>query len=507
MTVTVWILGDQLMSEHPALRLAQERFGKDGISVLMIESEARAQRLPYQRKKLVLIFSAMRHYAERLRSSGYKVDYRTATKTSIAINQHCRQFHPESLFTMAASGYIGRNYQFDLETQLGIPVTVIPNTHFLTGRFNPIPKPEKGKRYVQERFYRKMRQHFDLMMQSPGKPLGEKWNYDKSNRRSLPKNITPLKPITFKPDKITIAVMAEIEQKFQGVGTINDFNLAVTQKQAELAAKDFFENRLKDFGAYEDAMSSSYETIFHSRLSPYLNLGLLDPLNLARTAQNYYQQGQAPINSVEGFIRQVVGWREFIYWQYWRLMPELGKSNYWQAIRPLPKLFWNGKTKLNCLKHAISRAIQSGYIHHIERLMIISNFCLLSGISPLAVNQWFLSTFIDAYDWVMLPNVFGMGLNADGGLIATKPYIASANYINKMSDYCSDCTFDHKRRVGKHACPYNYLYWNFIILNEELLRANPRMSRSLLGLRHLDKDDRRLVKQSANRFLDKMAMD
>jgi len=504
MAATVWILGDQLLSTHPALSLAEERFGKDRIVVLMIESEARARRLPYQRKKLVLLFSAMRHFAEKLRASGFRVDYRISPTTNDAIKEHLQVHRPETIVTMAASEFHGRKYQQNLADLTKIPVKILPNTQFLTGRFNPIPEPQVGKRYVQETFYRKIRRHFNLLMQADGEPVGGRWNFDKDNRRSLPKDAQPPPPISFEPDEITIAVMREVDQKFQGVGHVVGFDLGVTHKQAERAAIDFFDHRLPDFGAYEDAMSSSHDTIYHSRLSPYINLGLLDPLSLAKETQKRYADGQAPINSVEGFIRQVVGWREYIYWQYWRLMPNISDVNYWNADRPLPEMFWDGNTKLNCLHHVIKRALHSGYTHHIERLMIISNFCLLAGIAPTDVNKWFLSAYIDAYEWVMLPNVYGMGLYADGGLIATKPYIASANYIHKMSDYCQNCAFDRKLRTGEQACPFNYLYWNFILGHEETLRSNPRMTRSLLGLRHFDGEQRRLIQENAAQFLDRL---
>ncbi len=501
MSVTVWVLGDQLLLEHPALSLAKDQLSNGKINILMIESERRARRLPYQRKKLVLLFSAMRHYAQKMRAAGFAVDYRISPTTTAAIHEHLQEHQPQAILTMAASELRGRKYQQSLEDLLDIPLTILPNTQFLTGRFNPIPKPTLSKRYVQEQFYRKMRQHFDLMMQPDGTPMGGKWNFDKSNRRSLPKDAQPPEPIIFEPDAITLEVMHEVDQKYQGVGQVAGFDLAVTHEQAWLAAEDFFDRRLPDFGAYEDAMSSAHDTVFHSRLSPYLNLGLLDPLALAREAQNRYLEGQAPINSVEGFIRQLVGWREFIYWQYWRLMPELIDCNFWQADRTLPEMFWNGDTRMNCLQHVIQRALQNGYTHHIERLMIISNFCLLAGVDPVAVNDWFLSAYVDAYEWVMSPNVLGMGLYADGGLIATKPYIASANYIHKMSDYCRTCAFDHKLRIGENACPFNYLYWNFILQHENTLRANPRMSRSLLGLKHLDEQQRRQVQNSASQFL------
>jgi deoxyribodipyrimidine photolyase-related protein len=502
MAVSVWILGDQLLLNHPALAQAEEGVDRNQIIVLITESQTRARRLPYQRKKLVLLFSAMRHYAEKLHSSGYQVDYRLATTTTSAIREHLRKHQPEAIITMEASAYGGRKYQKNLANLFDIPIIILSNTQFLTGRYNPVPDPEPSKRYVQEQFYRKMRQHFELMMEPNGKPIGGKWNFDKSNRRSLPKNTQPILPISFEPDQITLSVMREVDQEYQGIGQVFGFDLAVTHEEAHLAASDFFEHRLSNFGTYEDAMSSAHDTIFHSRLSPYLNLGLLDPLALAQEAQKRYLDGQAPINSVEGFIRQVVGWREFIYWQYWRLMPEIASSDYWQDDRPLPEMFWTGETRMNCMSHVINRAVQSGYTHHIERLMIISNFCLLAGIEPSAVNDWFLSAYIDAYEWVMIPNVFGMGLYADGGLIATKPYIASANYINKMSDYCRNCVFDHKLRTGAHACPFNYLYWNFVLEHEETLRSNTRMSRSLLGLKRFDLEQKQLIRKNAEEFLE-----
>ena len=316
--ITVWILGDQLLHDHPALKLAEEQDERDQLVVLMIESESRTRRFPYQSKKLVLLFSAMRHYAERLRSSGYQVDYRISSTTTFAIKDHIQLHHPEALFMMAASEYSGREYQQNLETSLNIPVTMIPNSQFLVGRYNPYPEPQSGKRYVQEGFYRKMRQHFNLLMEANGEPRGGQWNFDKENRQKLPKSVQPALPISFEPDTITRKVMAEVDYKFQGVGDVGGFDLAVTHEDAQLAADDFCEHRLPDFGAYEDAMSSVYDTIYHSRLSPYLNIGLLEPLNLVKEAEKRFDNDQAPINSVEGFVRQLVGWREYMYWQYWR---------------------------------------------------------------------------------------------------------------------------------------------------------------------------------------------
>jgi deoxyribodipyrimidine photolyase-related protein len=244
-------------------------------------------------------------------------------------------------------------------------------------------------------------------------------------------------------------------------------------------------------------MTTRSATLFHSLLSPYLNLGLIDPLVAIRAAEQAYRAGQAPINSVEGFIRQILGWREFIYWQYWQQMPELTTANHWQARRPLPDLFWTGKTEMNCLKQVVSRVLDDGYSHHIERLMIICNYCLLAGIDPRQVADWFNAVYIDAFDWVVLPNVIGMGLNADGGRTATKPYIASANYINRMSDYCKGCTYEPKQRTGAEACPFNTLYWNFLIENESALRANPRLGPAVLGLNRVGEEERALIRIEA----------
>jgi deoxyribodipyrimidine photolyase-related protein len=308
----------------------------------------------------------------------------------------------------------------------------------------------------------------------------------------------------FEPDAITRQVMAEVDVAGHGVGTVEGFSLAVTRQRALDAFDDFVAQRLASFGPYEDAMSNQHQILYHSVLSPYLNVGLVQPLELLRAVERAYQQEQAPINSAEGFVRQILGWREYIYWQYWRLMPGLLEANAWGAERPLPQFFWDGNTEMACLRRAIRRTIDTGYNHHIERLMLLCNFCLLAGIRPRAVHDWFLSFYVDAYEWVMAPNVIGMGLNADGGLIASKPYIASANYINRMSDYCSRCRYKHKQRTGVDACPFNFLYWNFLVEHEGTLRANPRLGRNVLGLRYLDEGERQAVARRAQSFLNEL---
>jgi deoxyribodipyrimidine photolyase-related protein len=487
-SVSVWILGDQLLAAHPALRAVEAQAVP--FQVVMVESLARLRRLPYQRKKLVLLFSAMRHYADRLAAGGISVDYRFAENVLTGLRQHIIQYRPAQVVMMAASEYAGRRFQERLEQKLGLPVQIHPNTQFLIGQFNPAPDVPVHKRVVQETFYRSMRRHFNLLMEPDGGPTGNQWNFDDRNRKRLPKDLTIPAPLSFEPDQLTRQVMADVDGLGDGIGSVGDFNLAVTYDQAKSALLDFVDNRLTNFGPYEDAMSQAHPLLFHSLLSPYLNIGLLEPLEIACQVEVAYRQGSLPLNSAEGFIRQVIGWREYMAWQYWRQMPELRQANFWGASRPLPDWFWNGQTEMNCLHTVINRAIQDGYNHHIERLMILSNFCLLAGIEPGAVNDWFSALYVDAYEWVMLPNVLGMGLYADGGKTATKPYIASANYIRRMSDYCSSCRFDPGSRTGSQACPYNYLYWNFILENEATLLANPRMGPGILGVKRIPATER-----------------
>ncbi|NJM07462.1 cryptochrome/photolyase family protein, partial [Candidatus Gracilibacteria bacterium] len=284
-------------------------------------------------------------------------------------------------------------------------------------------------------------------------------------------------------------------------GTLDDFDLAVTRQQALAVLADFVATRLPAFGPFEDAMSAQHGVLFHSLLSPLLNIGLLEPLEICEAAVTAYHDGHAALASVEGFVRQIIGWREYMYLRYWELMPELHQANAWQHQRPLPQAYWSGDTQMRCLQHAVQRVLSQGYTHHIERLMVLCNFALLAGIAPQQVNDWFLEYYIDAYDWVVTPNVIGMGLNADGGNIATKPYIASAAYINKMSDYCGGCHYDHKRRHGARACPFNTLYWNFLIEHEVQLRANPRLGPAVLGLKHLDTTERASVQTWAAEIL------
>lgn len=494
MTATLWVLGDQLLLNHPGLPQVER--------VVLVESERLKRRLPYHRQKLTLIVSAMRHYAEALRERGYTVDYVRAPNFTIGLTAHIERYRPHRIITMAAADYVGRQWQTQsAPTVLGLPIQVLPNTQFLSGQYNPFPTPTK--KIILETFYRALRQHFGLLLEN-GKPIGGQWNFDQANRQSLPKSAAPPAPCRFEPDAITRQVMAEIDEAGHGVGSTTGFAYAVTHAQARAALEDFIQHRLDLFGPYEDAMTARHRTLYHSVLSPYVNLGLLEPLEMARAAVAAYHAGQARLNSVEGFVRQVIGWREYMYWQYWRLMPTLATRNHWQATYPVPEFFWTGTTEMNCLHHALTGVRETAYSHHIERLMLISNFAVLARLNPQAVTEWFKIFYIDAYDWVMQSNVVGMGLNADGGQLATKPYIASANYINKMSDYCAGCHFNPKARTGAEACPFNTLYWNFLITHEKALKANPRIGPAILGVNRLSTAERQTLQHQAAQWLTRL---
>lgn len=502
-TISIWVLGDQLMDTHPALAYANENFPEAIVKIVMVEAWGRAKWLPYHKQKIVLLFSAMRHYAELLQERGIYVDYVTCDTISDGLKQHIEQHRPNTFVTMAASNYRGRRFQRRLSDHFDCDVILIENQQFLTSQHNPYPQPEPNKRYVMEYFYRDMRHAFNILMEN-GEPVGGQWNFDKDNRKPLPKNHVLPDDTTFERDHITDQVIREVEAAGIGIGNVRKFNYAVTHEQATQALRGFVEHRLAEFGPYEDAMTVRQGQLFHSVLSPYLNIGLLTPMQTIKVVIEAYDNGKAPVQSVEGFVRQVLGWREYMYWQYWRLMPALADQNAWQAERDVPQMFWDGDTSMNCINHITERLLETAYTHHIERLMVISNFFLLADVNPRDATTWFKSMFIDAYDWVMQPNVIGMGMNADDGQIATKPYIASANYINKMSDYCKSCHFDHRKRTGEDACPFNFLYWNFLITHEDRLRANPRAGRNVLGLRHLDEDEKRRVTEQAKSFLDSL---
>lgn len=505
--VAAWVLNDQLLdpTQNPSL-LEAERFAdgnRNNVRVVLVESLQHFKALPYHKKRLTLILSAGRHYAHELRSLGWQVDCISAETYYQGLIQHRQKHAWRRLVWMEAAERPTARLQKELHDYLDeTSIDILPNSQFYWPH-TEFAKPT-SKKIVMENFYRTMRKKFNLLMNADMSPIGGQWNYDAENRKSLPKSIKPPIPHKFEPDAVTREVIRDVETRFPDhIGSTANFDLPVDRAGTQAAFQDFLERRLSDFGAFEDAMSSRSGTLWHSVMSPLMNLGLIDALEMCKAAELHFKNGLAPLNSVEGFIRQIIGWREFMHWQYHRT-PDLRSQNGWDHDIPVPQFFWDGQTDLKCLHTTITRLIETGYNHHIERLMLLCNFAMLVGLQPEAVANWFLTMYVDSHDWVVLPNVIGMGLNADQGQIATKPYIASASYINKMSDHCSGCAFNPKLRTGPQACPFNKLYWNFLIKHEKALRSNPRMGPNVLGLKHLSNDERQIVRQEALEFIESM---
>lgn len=499
MSRTIWITGDQCSKRNPAL-LDGER---ESDVILMIESVARGNLKTYHKQKLVLIYSVMRHFAEELREDGWTVDYyQEHPDFNSAVKEHIKTHAPKTLLMMEQSEY-GMTERLK---KLFPASKIYSHCNFIStpDEFEKLHSTPES-RVTMESFYHSMRKKTGILM-SGGKPEGGAWNYDKENRKPPAKGLEIPEPISFPADEITKSVIGMVEKHFsEHPGSLEKWNYAVTRKDALKAADRFFEECLDSFGPYQDAMITDVPFGFHSVLSPYINVCLLHPLELAKRAEAAYHNGNANLSSVEGFVRQLIGWREYIWRVYWRLMPEYKERNALGADAPLPDFFWTGKTSMHCMSQAIAFARDYGYGHHILRLMILGNFALLAGLSPLETNEWFSVMYVDGYDWVMVPNVIGMALHADHGYVGTKPYAASANYINKMSDYCSKCKYNQKEATTDDACPFNALYWDFLERNQKVFAKNHRMQMMLRNLETRPPEFIEAVKRRSRKIKEMMA--
>jgi deoxyribodipyrimidine photolyase-related protein len=497
------LLADQLTLGLASLRAADPKT----CVVLMAEVEAEAVYVRHHKKKVIFLFAAMRHFAAELRQAGWRVDYiaiddpdNTHTLESEAARalerhslQHIVVTHPGEFRVLAA-----------METwadKFAVETDILPDDRFLcsTRSFNTWAKDRKQLR--MEYFYRDMRRQTGLLMNGD-EPEGGQWNFDSDNRK--PPNGTLQIPgrVRFEPDAITREVIALVNARFgDHFGAAEPFWFAVTAADARIALENFLSDCLPQFGDYQDAMLTDESFLFHAVIGLYVNAGLLDPLVVCQAAEAEYRAGRAPLNAVEGFIRQIIGWREYIRGIYWRFMPDYAGSNFFAATRDLPAFYWSGDTDMACLRATIRQTSQEAYAHHIQRLMITGNFALLAGIDPRQVHEWYLAVYADAYEWVELPNTLGMALFADGGLLASKPYAASGNYINRMSNYCAGCAYDVAAKVGKSACPFNYLYWDFLARNRDRLGANPRLGTAYRTYDKLPEPRRAAIAGSAADFL------
>ena len=495
----ILILGDQLTEDISSLRELDP--GKDVI--IMAEVLGEASYVAHHPKKIILIFSAMRSFSDKLRSLGYRVEY---------------SFFDDPQNTQSLSGeLIRRAEQFKcskvtvtqpnewrvIEDLSNVPLTVeFKEDNRFISRISEFNNWAEGRKQLRmEYFYRDMRRKTGLLMDGE-KPVGGKWNYDQENRKPAPDSVLHTGPKCFSNTEHTKSVINLVSERFsENFGNIANFNFATTQSQAEEALDHFIDKALPDFGAYQDAMMMDQPFLFHAIISPYLKIGLLKPLDVCKKAEKAFLDGRAPLNSVEGFIRQIIGWREYIRGIYFLQGPNYTQNNYLDHNRPLPSLYWGKESGLNCLDQCVKQTEDFSYAHHIQRLMVTGNFALLTGVSPYEIHEWYLSVYIDAFEWVEAPNTIGMSQFADGGVVASKPYVSSGAYINKMSNYCKSCKFKVAEKVGKDACPFNALYWHFLSRNRAKFQGNPRMAQMYRTWDRMNEDHKNNVIKSADEFL------
>ena len=472
------ILGDQLNENHSWIQTKE-----DHVTYVLMEVRQETDYVKHHVQKIAAFFAAMRAFARRLNDLGHRVIYLRMDEPS-----NLQSFEANLKALIQRKQYsrfeylLPDEYRLDEELKntaenLGVPYDVGDTEHFLTQRLDVRDFFAGKKQYLMETFYRNMRKKYKILMDG-SKPAGGKWNFDQSNRRRYDGSVPIPEPMGFNNNVTDIIAMIS-KAKVKTFGDIEPDNLVwpVTRTQAAEALKDFLKNRLPHFGTFQDAMTTRIWSLFHSRLSFALNTKMLHPLDVIRGTVDTWKANPNAIGieQVEGFVRQILGWREYMRGMYWALMPEFADMNFFKHTRSLPRFYWDAQTKMACMVAAIGQSLAHAYAHHIQRLMVTGNFALLLGVHPDDVDAWYLGIYIDAIQWVEITNTRGMSQYADGGIIATKPYVASANYINSMSDYCRDCHYDHKARYGAGACPFNSLYWDFLVRHRQKLEQNRRV--------------------------------
>ena len=467
----------------------------------MAEVEEESRHVPSHQARTVMFLAAMRHFAGELAKRGFPCDYQwlddAANTQTLAgeLRRAVTRHQPEALVMVQAGDWRVQQALETVAREAGIRMEIRDDRHF----YCPVDwfrEYSAGRKQLRlEFFYREMRRMHDVLMEG-AQPVGGQWNFDSDNRESFGKKgpafVAP--PVAFPPDKVTVEVM-ELVRRCLGTnpGETARFDFPVTRPQAELALEDFIERRLPEFGKYQDAMWTAEPYLYHSRLSAAMNLKLLSPRRVVAAAVEAYRTGKAPLPAVEGFIRQILGWREYVRGIYWTQMPAYAQSNALNAQTPLPGFFWTGDTPMNCLQQTITQTFRYGYAHHIQRLMVTGLYALLLGVRPREIHEWYLAVYVDAVEWVELPNVLGMSQFADGGRMASKPYAATGKYIQRMSNYCAGCRFDPAASTGDRACPFTTLYWEFLLRNEEQLRSVPRMELQLRNLERLTESQRMAI--------------
>lgn len=506
MTTLRLILGDQLSETLPSLREAQK-----GDIILMAEVHEEAIYVKHHKKKIAFLFSAMRHFSQALRENGHDVHYikyddeENQGSLFEEVKQQCAREEIDQICLTEPGEYRLLEAMQNWQRALNIPVEILEDDRFIAShaRFETWAKDGR-KELTMEFFYREMRKETGILMED-GKPAGGQWNFDKDNRKPLKKGMQFSAPMHFSHNEITKDVLALVADKFDDhFGDLEPFFYAVTSADAKRALAHFIDKNLPTFGDYQDAMATGETFLSHSIIAQYINCGLLDPLDACKAAAEAYYRGDAPINAVEGFIRQILGWREFIRGVYWLHMPDYKTRNTLNATRPLPDLYWGAKTQMRCMSETVRMTKEAAYSHHIQRLMVTGNFALLAGLDVMEVCDWYLAVYADAYEWVELPNTLGMALYGDDGIVGTKPYVSTGAYIDRMSNYCKSCRYNPKQKTGEDACPFTTLYWDFLLRHEERFRKNNRMKLAYRNVDRLDSDERKDIRKTAETFLESL---
>ncbi|TWU30526.1 cryptochrome/photolyase family protein [Bythopirellula polymerisocia] len=497
----VLVLGDQLNAASSAF----DDFDREHDLVWMAEVAEEATHVWTHKARIVMFLASMRHFRDQLLKKHFQVDYReledSSNQGTLAreLAAAVKRVRPKRLILVEPGEWRVRNDLVQAARKMNIELELRPDNHFLSTPEEFAQHAQGRKQLRLEYFYRELRRKHDILMDG-NTPEGGKWNYDAENRASFGKAGPKKLPKTkhFRPDATTTAVMELVEREFPDhPGDLEHFDWPVTPKQARQALDDFVEHRLADFGQYQDAMWSDEPYLYHSRLSASLNLKLISPREVIDEAVIAYRSGKAPLNSVEGFVRQILGWREYVRGIYWLFMPEYLDRNELNASQPMPAFYWSGETDMHCLSQTISQTLDFGYAHHIQRLMVTGLFALLLGVTPKQVHEWYLAVYVDAVEWVELPNSLGMSQFADGGVMASKPYVATGKYIQRMSNYCQSCQFNPAEATGETACPFTTLYWEFLSRHKKRLQGNNRMSMQLKNLERKPKAELNAIRKRA----------
>ena len=500
----VVVLGDQLDPASAAL----DGFDPKADAVWMAEVKGEGTHVWSTKPRLAVFLAAMRHHRDALRATGRTVHYcdldTPGNRGTLAaeLAHSILTLRPNGLVVVEPGEFRVRQDLQATADAAGVPLDVRTDRHFLCTGDEFAAHAAGRKQLRMEFFYREMRTRAGILLDADGDPEGGAWNFDKENRGTFPKGGPGLvpEPASFPPDAVTLSALDAVERHFPDhPGSLKHFDWPVTPADADRALADFVANRLPAFGDYQDAMWTDRPYLYHARLSQAMNLKLLDPRPVIAAAEAAYHDGHAPLAGVEGFVRQILGWREYVRAIYWRHMPGYLDRNALNATRPLPGAYWTGDTDLNCLRQAVTQTLEYGYAHHIQRLMVLGLFALLLGVESKQVHEWFLAVYVDAVEWAELPNVLGMSQYADGGVMASKPYAASGKYIDRMSNYCKGCRYDPAKSVGDDACPVTTLYWDFLLRHEATLAKNPRMVMQVRNLKRLTPGDRTAVREQAGR--------